>query len=105
MVPLYNNLTVRRKDNRCFGLKSLYVLVFPTHTTYVYICIWMMYELELWAKLCMRILLLHMHVIKDTFWIGLAKLAFILLIYENLRSSHSASSANQKWPIKGVIKL
>lgn len=35
IVPLYNNMTVRRKDNRCFGLNSRYVLVFPTHT-YVY---------------------------------------------------------------------
>ena len=41
----------------------------------------MMYELELWAKLCMRILLLHMHVTKDTLGLGLAKLAFILLIF------------------------
>ena len=40
----------------------------------------MMYELELWAKLCMRILLLHMHVIKDTLGLGLAKLSFMYTV-------------------------
>ena len=35
IVPLYNNMTVRRKENRWFGLNSRYVLVFPTHT-YLY---------------------------------------------------------------------